>query len=134
MTCPSLPHKGDWTTSNFRTYGARREANNDPQYWSPERFKVMVNGIKLFEGVKTTKVETPEEHVWYADTAKKRGGQLVQWINFYYNHNANGSEQRVHKRHNDAGSVWFVDGHVSSEKRGDLNKLGFRSGWNENGA
>ncbi len=119
MTCPSLPYPGDWTTRNYNTYGAPRLAGRTGE--------ISITG---FSGFSITEVESPSEFFWYADSAKRVDGSLVQWNNYKYHE---GATMRIHTRHDEKANLWFADGHVSSHSITFLKQLGIGYVWSESG-
>ena len=127
MTCPSLPVQNDWETNDFksRAYGIARDKGGS------KRDAYIIDSDRNMY-VNSPLVESPSEFFYYADSAHDVGGALEQPIVFFW-HNLS-DDQNIHTRHNDAANVWFIDGHVKSQKKGSLKKLGIFGGWTEGGA
>ncbi|MDD7985094.1 prepilin-type N-terminal cleavage/methylation domain-containing protein [Lentisphaera marina] len=132
FTCPSLPYEGDWHSENYLTYGAANEGNRARDHRTGRIVIRDDDDNKIYEGVKMTQVESPSEFFWYADSAKGAGAEK-QWINFVFRSGVDHAGMRIHTRHNEAGNIWFIDGHVAPHKIGTLKQLGFNSGWTESG-
>ncbi|MDD7985108.1 prepilin-type N-terminal cleavage/methylation domain-containing protein [Lentisphaera marina] len=130
FTCPSLP-LANWNVTNnaLNVYGVAQDK-------APVRsgyYEVNSGGPKN-KWLDSNEVKVSSEHFFYADSARANGGSLVQSYNFLWNRSmSQASSARIHTRHNEAGNVWFLDGHVAPLRIGSLSQLRFKSGWLEAG-
>ncbi|MDD7985107.1 prepilin-type N-terminal cleavage/methylation domain-containing protein [Lentisphaera marina] len=130
FTCPSLP-LANWNEIDnaLNVYGVVQ----DKAPLRSGHYNTDDGGLKN-KWLNSNEVEVSSEHFFYADSARASGGDLVQSHNFEWNRSRNqGSDSRIHTRHDEAGNVWFLDGHVAPLRIGSLSQLRFRSGWLEAG-
>ncbi|EDM26975.1 hypothetical protein LNTAR_07019 [Lentisphaera araneosa HTCC2155] len=130
FTCPSLP-LANWNMTHniLNVYGiAQDKAPLRSGYYEVN------NGGPKNKWINSNEVEVSSEHFFYVDSARIQGGELRQSYNFEWNRSINqGSDARIHTRHDEAGNVWFLDGHVAPHRIGSLSQMRFRSGWMEAG-
>ena len=133
FTCPSLPFT-NWneTDNKLNVYGV---VQDKVPYRSGHNATENEIGTNKNKWLESKEVENTSEHFFYADSARTKDGELVQSHNFEWNRSiSQGSDARIHTRHDEAGNVWFLDGHVAPQRIGSLSQLGFQSGWMEAGA